>query len=518
MIADQWNEPTGAPETVTRDVLIVGGGPAGLSAAERLATAGLTVALVDEQPELGGQYYRRPAPAVAERWGDHRPEGGLLVERVRAAGAECRTRHTVWGVDDDGRTLLAVDGDGRPVRLRGRYLIIATGAYERVLPFPGWQLPGVATPGFAQHLAASEHTPIGERVLVAGSGPFLLPVACSLVDLGVTVVGVAEAGTPYRPRPAALGALRHPARLRELAGYVARLARARVPIWQGHTVVRAEGTDRVSSVTVAAGGDPATARTHLVDALCVGYGFRPQTDLARMLGCDVRADAVTGDATPVTDPRGRTSRPGVYVIGEAAGIGGAPTARARGLAAACDILIREGRPPARRDLLRAGAALRDLARFTELTERLFPSPAHLTSALVPPLPGDTMICRCEAVTAREIRAVAGEAEVPAPADVNAVKARTRAGMGPCQGRECGVAVAALMRSAAGRAGGEDVRTTAEDGDSALSPGVFPARTPIRPIPLRALLATETSAETSAETTAQAPPDALESATPQEERP
>ncbi|MFI6451297.1 NAD(P)/FAD-dependent oxidoreductase [Streptosporangium amethystogenes] len=464
-------------EVVERDVVIVGGGPAGLSAAARLASAGLAVTILDEQPELGGQYYRRPAPAVARHWGDHRPEGGRLIAQVRAAGAECRTGHLVWGVDDDGRTLLASDDAGHPVRLRARHLVLATGAFERVFPFPGWQLPGVTTPGFAQHLAASDHTTVGDRVVLAGSGPFLLPVACSLIELGVSVAGIAEAGRPYRPSLRAMGTLGHPARLRELASYAARLARARVPIWQETVVLRADGRDRVSSVTLAAAARPTRpVRTVEVDALCVGYGFRPQTDLARMLGCEVRADVASGDAVPVTDAAGRASRADVYVVGEAAGIGGVHAAKARGLAAAHDILTREAHAAVPvSEARRVASARRRLERFTALTDSLYPGPAALLATLAPALPADTMVCRCEAVHAEEIRTTAAGS---ADGDLNATKAWTRAGMGPCQGRECGFAVAGLVRSVMPHRG-------AGDGESRVE--VFPSRLPVRPVPLATLL-------------------------------
>jgi NADPH-dependent 2,4-dienoyl-CoA reductase/sulfur reductase-like enzyme len=462
--------------TVECDVLIVGGGPAGLSAAAVLAAAGRTVTLVDEQPELGGQYYRRPSPAALREYGDHRPEGGRLIAHVRNLGVGCLTGHLVWGMDDDGRTLLATGPDGTPVRLRGRYVIVATGAYERTHPFPGWQLPGVTTPGFAQHLAAADGTRVGDRVLVAGSGPFLLPVACSLLDAGARVVGVAEAGRPYRPGLRAVPVLRHPARLRELAGYTARLARARVPLWQGRVVAKAEGRDSVSSVTLAATDDPARPlRTLDVDAVCVGYGFRPQTELARLLGCDIGSDAVTGDAEPVTDVFGRTSRPGVYVVGEAAGIGGVHQARTRGSLAAAHILVREGSPaaPGRREIARLAARGRALTRFTALSDALYPSPAGLQQTLAGTLDDATIVCRCEAVTAGAVRAAAVER---AGGDLNATKSWSRAGMGPCQGRFCGFAVAGLVRDAPAPAG------------TPCGVPVFTARQPVRPVPVATLLA------------------------------
>ncbi|MFI6509109.1 FAD-dependent oxidoreductase [Streptosporangium sp. NPDC050855] len=502
---------------VRRDVVIVGGGPAGLTAAARLAASGLTVTILDEQPELGGQYYRRPAPEVARVWGDHRPEGGRLIGRVRAAGVECRTGHLVWGVADDGSTLLASDAAGRAVRLRGRYVILATGAYERVFPFPGWRLPGVTTPGFAQHLAA-DHTSVGDRVVLAGSGPFLLPVACSLLALGVTVAGIAEVGTPYRPGPRASGALLHPARLRELAGYAARLARARVPLWQRTVVLRADGRERVSSVTLASAATPGRPiRTVEVDALCVGYGFRPQTDLARMLGCATGTDAVTGEVSPLTGPAGRSSRDEVYVVGEAAGVGGVHAAVARGMAAAHDILAREHGALARehgtparehgalareqgdtrgrddagdRDGPRAPAlgkgrgpvpaseirrwtrARRRAEHFAALTGSIYPGPALLLDTLAASVPDETPVCRCEAITAGEIRETAA---ARAGGDLNATKAWTRAGMGPCQGRECGFAVSALVRAA-------------RPGETADQPvEAFPSRTPVRPVPVATLL-------------------------------
>lgn len=453
--------------TTTCDVVVIGAGPAGLTAALRLATASLSVVLIDEQAELGGQYYRRPSAATLARVGDHRPAGGRLVAGVRAAGVDCRTSTTVWGVGSDGTTVLTsrAGGHGPVEQVAARFVVVATGAYEHLVPFPGWQLLGVTSVGFAQHLAAGDHTPIGQRVLLAGSGPFLLPVACSLLELGVDVVGVAEAGFPYRPTLRRLTAAAFPARMAELAGYAARLARHRVPVWQGRVVARAEagGSGRhVSSVSLARVDAPRGAvATHQVDALCIGMGFRPQTELVRMLGCAMVTDLRTADLVPHTDGQGRTSQPHVYVAGETTGIGGAQLAVAEAEVVAATILARAGRDSSARPFDRA---VRRARRFVALTNSVFPSTAELTRTLAGSIDDDVRVCRCEAVTAGEIR----RASLVAGQDVAAVKGLTRAGMGPCQGRECSATVAALSGTAPGRP--------------------FAVRMPIRPLSLAALAA------------------------------
>src|ERR1700733_6880968 len=204
----------------------------------------------------------------------------------------------------------------RPTRARA--CIVATGAYERAIPMPGWQLAGVVTPGHALHLAACERIALGQRVVVAGTGPFLLAAAAAVLRAGGGVRAIVELNTPYRPGRGAAGAIRFPSRLRELAGYAAVLAAGRVAVLQGQRVVAAQGSGRVEAVQVAAraaGNQPDRVRTFDVDGLAVGYGFRPSSELIRLLGAECERDEL-GDEFPVVGPGGRASAPHVFVAGE----------------------------------------------------------------------------------------------------------------------------------------------------------------------------------------------------------
>lgn len=439
------------------DVAVVGGGPAGLAASARLSAAGADVVLLEEAAELGGQYYKRRLGAVLAHYGDYRPAGSRLIAAARSAGVRCLTGHLVWGVD--GRTLLALDvrsGTTRPVQASA--CVVATGAYERAIPFPGWQLPGVVTPGHALHLATCDRVALGQRVVVAGTGPFLLAAAAAVRRAGGGVRAIVELNAPYRLGRAVLGAAGFPSRLRELAGYAATLAAGNVAVLQRHRVVTALGRDRVEAVEIARVGTSDTPRRIDVDGLAVGYGFRPGSELVKLLGGQCERDRL-GEEVPVLDAWGRASVPGVYVAGEVARIAGMRAALASGELAAAAVAADLGLPsPATR------AAVRRLAtelRFAAFTAQLYP----VTPADYLAMADETMVCRCEGVTAGIIRAAAATGR----SDVSGVKAATRAGMGPCQARQCGLAVALLTAAATG-----------------ATPTAIAARMPIKPVPVSSL--------------------------------
>ncbi|WP_410657009.1 NAD(P)/FAD-dependent oxidoreductase [Amycolatopsis sp. lyj-112] len=430
---------------MSEHVVIVGAGPAGLAAAEQALRAGARVTVLDQADAPGGQYHRMLPEAYAARHPDRVQHGWAEFDRRRRVLAHPRCRWwpgtTVWALDrtESGNPRLhllrgQVDGSGRErLTLEPDALLLATGAHDRTLPFPGWELPGVYTAGAAQALAKGERVAIGRRVLVAGAGPFLLPVAESLLGAGAEVVAVLEAN-PLRTvrkgwsaRPWRLAA--HAGKAGELARYAVTLARHRVPYRLGRAVIEARGADSVREVVTAKVRPDwsvisGTERTYEVDAVCVGHGFVPQPELAVAAGC------VLDDGFVRVDGEQRTTVDGVLAAGEITGIGGAITAAAEGAVAGC--VAAGGNPD--RSLLRA----RDRART--FAERL--ATAHPIGEAWPTwLRDDTIVCRCEETTYGELTRAADD---PARPGSHALKLGTRAGLGPCQGRICGPTVSELL--------------------------------------------------------------------------
>ena len=384
------------------DIVVVGAGPAGVAAGCAAAECGKRVVLLDENPTPGGQIWRQgryPKPPPAARpW----------IERLRTSGAEVHAGVAV--VEASGpHELFARDREGT-VRYRAGATVLATGARELFLPFPGWTLPGVLGAGGLQALAKAGWPVAGKRVVVAGSGPLLLAVAAYLLRSGARVVALVEQASRRALAAAAPAMVRHPAKLRQALALGWSLRR--VAKMHSSWPLRAEGTEAVDALVVRT---PAGERRLPCDLVACGFGLVPETMLASLLGAELVDSAVRVACDQ------ETSVAGLYAAGELTGVGGVELALAEGLVA--------GNAAARNQAAarRLESARDKEATFASVLERVFTLRPELTALA----DADTVVCRCEDVSWAEVRDFA---------DARDAKLKTRCGMGLCQGRVCGPAL------------------------------------------------------------------------------
>jgi len=392
------------------DVLVIGGGPAGLAAAVSAQQIGVRVAIVDDNPGPGGQIWR------GEQRKTTTPEAAEWLNRVQAAQVEFISGARVYDQPRKG-LLLAETFDG-VLELRFRKLILATGARERFLPFPGWTLPGVAGAGGLQALVKSGLPIEGKKVVVAGTGPLLLAVAAYLRKRGAEVLLIAEQASQSNLISFGLGLWRSPGKIvqalklkRELAG---------VPHLTGCWPVEANGSEQLQSVKLRRGQKTWDVAC---DYLACGFHLVPNTELAVFFGCGLREGVVEVDEFQ------QTTIPDVYCAGESTGIGGLEVSLVEGRIAG---LAATGQQEKARALF---AERGSLQRFADLLNRTFALREELKSLPQP----DTIVCRCEDVSYARLQEHSGQ-----QAGWRAAKLHTRCGMGPCQGRVCGAAIEFLL--------------------------------------------------------------------------
>ena len=397
-------------ESVSATIIVVGAGPAGIAAATRAAEAGANVVVLDEAPSPGGQIWKHrrsaQAPRAAQKW----------IARFTKSGARLIRGAQVIAAGEAGRELRAElsDSPGKMLDLRCEKLILATGARERFLPFPGWTLPNVIGVGAAQALIKAGVSFRGRRVAVAGSGPLLLPAAAALAAGGAQVALVAEQAPGEAVARFAAGLVFQPAKIAQAVLYRGRFFNAnyRTGLW----VASARGDDRVREAVFT---DGRRARTVACDVLCCGYGLVPNLELPMLLGCAIEKGFVA------VDERQQTSVPTVSAAGELTGIGGVDRALVEGEIAGLSAAGKSevaGRLRARRARLELFAAR--LAKSFALREEL--------KSLARP---DTIVCRCEDVVLSRLDPSWQRRQA---------KLYSRAGMGPCQGKVCGPALEFLF--------------------------------------------------------------------------
>jgi NADPH-dependent 2,4-dienoyl-CoA reductase/sulfur reductase-like enzyme len=473
------DSPLPDPGNLVREqarIIVIGGGPAGLSAAIAAAESGAQTLVIDENLQAGGQIYRQPPETYQVEnpgsLGEDYADGQALLRKVECLSDKITIWNDalVWSVFDSkqlaiarGNDLVLVDADA---------MVVATGAYERPVPVAGWTLPGVMTAGGAQLMLKSQRVRPGQKVLLAGTGPLQLVVASQMLDAGMDVVAVAESASirgAWRYFP---DMLRQPRLIASGLKYVQRLKSAGVKMMRSYVLKSIEGethAHRVILEKVDSMCRPGTGETKSfdTDTVCIGYGLIPSVWLTSMLGCRHHYDPLTGGWIPGFDAGMQTDQAGVFVAGDGAGIAGVLVARAEGriagLSAAvhAGILSSEQAQRAAHGLRTKLNSLRKFRRSLDQIYRIYPD-------LYANITDDTIVCRCEGITAGEIR----EAMRAGTFSLNDIKKRSRAGMGHCQAANCAPVIAAMLVRELGLRP-EAVR-------------MMTTRPPARPIPLNLL--------------------------------
>lgn len=419
-------------------VVIVGAGPAGTRAAGAIVRAGICPIVVDESPQSGGQIYRRQPPGFT------RPAKtlyGFEADKASRLHAEFdslkkqidyRPATLAWNIY---KSTLHTEKNGTADQIPFDAAIIAPGATDLVLPFPGWSKAGVFTLGGAQVALKYQACSVGEQTAFVGTGPLLYLVAYQYVKAGAKVAAVVDT-TPFSTKVAASwGMFSGATTFAKGLFYMASLWSKGIPIFHGATPLAVEGGENVEGLSFRDG----SGVTHKIDAdaIAMGFGLRPETQIADLSHCEFFFDPQCRQWLPIADEDGRTDVKGLYLAGDGQRIAGADAAELSGELAAYAALKDLGRqiPQDRAAALRR--RLRRLARFRRALDKAFPIPVELATQAA----DETLICRCEAISAGEIRHAANEMGA---LEVNKAKAFTRVGMGRCQGRYCGYAGAELV--------------------------------------------------------------------------
>lgn len=465
-------------EILSPEILVIGAGPAGLTAASIAAESGAEVVVLDERKSTGGQYYKQPmsVEGVPDFLAGDRQfsDGNALIERLKDSGATVESGSQVWGAFAPREFSVF---DGRCNRIyKPKCAIVATGAYERALPMPGWTLPGVMTTGAAQTMLRSYGILPGNRILVAGNGPFNFQVALELKLAGADVVAVAELAEKPGASWASNGfrmALSAPDLAMNGIRYLLGLRKTGIPVLYGRGLVRMEKTSAgLRAFLGQAGNEGFTGETFYdADIVCMGYGFQPNNEILRSLGCRHIYDERRGHLVPKRDSNCETTVSGVYAAGDCSGLQGAPSALQDGIIASIAAIRRLGHPVSTQHEKEWKKAARELGRqriFQSALWKVFSAPRFQTELARP----DTVICRCENVCLADVdNAIADGAE-----SIGTIKRQTRLGMGACQGRYCAPVVAAQLAKRYDRPIDEY--------------SLFAPRTPIKPVRIADILSTE----------------------------
>lgn len=446
------------------DVIVIGAGPAGTHAAIDTYECGLKTLLIDEGREAGGQVWRPKSPSIRKAPASPASiEGDKLRGKLTQSGLMRLFETRVWQIEkqDDGHWCIGIIGPGEEKFILAKSVIIASGAQERIIPIPGWTLPGVlglagATALFKEHMIVP-----GRRTIVAGNGPLVFYVASEILRLGGQVAAIVSLNSWVDWVKTLPHMLLRPTMLMQGIKWVLSLYLKRIPVFWQSSLKSVEGSDKVEGATIVKvdkNWSPLEKGQLYIPAesVCYGQGLMPAIEATRLVGADHHFDETLGGWIPVIDDYGRTSVKGVYACGDNAGILGVGAAPIRGKLAAKAVSEDLSGEISKKDSLKLQGRM-------EIFGRAMTALSIPRKGLIEFITPDTEICRCESITREDIYA---ELNIGAKSN-NAVKSATRCGMGPCGGRFCMETVAMLTGHHSGKAR-EDI-------------GLPTARPPLRPV-------------------------------------
>ena len=456
------------------DLVVLGAGPAGVAAANVASKEGAEVVIIDENSSAGGQIYRAPPNEFQPQnsfKSDEFREGEKQRNILENSNLTALFKHRVWSVSSD--LVVSTVGPNGLSSWHARSLIIANGALERIIPFPGWTIPGVIGLAASTILLKSQYVLPGQSTVVAGCGPLLIAVANGIIKSGGKVSAIIDLNSKSDWIKAFPRFFSRPDQLFKGVSWFANIMKAGIKLYGGHAVTNTKQVDNVLKISIApinsAGSILDSKNQKIVegDCLAIGHGLFPSTEITRLLKAKHIYDPLKGGWVPLIDDDFRSSIPGVYIAGDATGISGAFSAvqkgRIAGMAAVRDLNVMSSqkyKAKIKSELI----ILKKNENFGKAAVRLM----KFRPELIQTITSETIVCRCEDVFRSEI----DEAIESGARDLNQLKAWTRCGMGPCQGRTCSEAIEDILASKVG---------------SRELAGQWTGRTPLRPVPIEQII-------------------------------
>jgi len=446
------------------DVIVIGAGPSGVKAALKCSQKGLKVLIIDSNANSGGQIYRAPPKSYVKKEEKSLEENLIQLkfsENLKKNNIDTAYNHTVWQVSP-GFKIDAFNENGT-IQWSTKNLIVATGTYEKIIPFDGWTTPGVIGLAACTILLKAHQTIPGNKIILAGNGPLLVSVAYYVLKFGSKVDAIVDTSSKFEWIKSVISLIFNPKNFIQGISWISKIIFSGVPIYSKSLVKKVDKTENGISVTIENIKNKKIKKLKS-EVLAVGHGLIPSTDISRLLKVNHLYNELKGGWIPKLDENFKSSMKGMYIVGDGSGISGAIAAEKKGELAAISVLKELNLINEKEFQNKKHRIIKKLKRY-EIFAKAIAKLNATPDSLIENINDDTVVCRCEDITKKDIiDAVKNGAK-----NLNQIKSWTRFGMGPCQGRTCQYAVAKLAS--------QQLKSTVEDLN------YLTGRTPLRPFPL-----------------------------------